>query len=373
MKMDIPRDLHTHPTFPTSHRAKKTNNNPYAAKLRSCDEKRNEQRYNATEDVNRIDVHDSQNRGTVRDSFQTVEPPSLRPAGQLDDIPGATAVYPGNPLRQYEELDISGTNSLVSWHEGTPSSIDTAPVIEARLVRDSEIRLYHRSGSQSSPDNIESSRIQPSQPSEGGDNIARAVEVVTEDEGGRRHRSIKSLLQDWRIVAVLLILLCALVGLVVGLILSDGKNENELNGNTQFGNQTIFLTPEIISQNEKIAVQVITSLQTQPPSSMFSPGSTHRIALDWLISNSVLSRMETFQIVQRFALADLYFSTGGLNAWVNHSGWLSDDHECTWFQSDFTVERCTSGGNLQTLILESNGLLGTLPDSIGLLSELGTT
>jgi Leucine-rich repeat (LRR) protein len=73
---------------------------------------------------------------------------------------------------------------------------------------------------------------------------------------------------------------------------------------------------------------------------------------------------------QRFALATLFFATGGADgAWRNGTGWLnSTAHECSW-------SLCFCYGNygssdVQWLELTSNDLAGPLPREIGILSSL---
>ena len=53
-------------------------------------------------------------------------------------------------------------------------------------------------------------------------------------------------------------------------------------------------------------------------------------ALTWLRNNSMLESYSQEQRLQRFALATIFFSTGGDRRWEWNDGWLSDDEECTW-------------------------------------------
>jgi hypothetical protein len=47
---------------------------------------------------------------------------------------------------------------------------------------------------------------------------------------------------------------------------------------------------------------------------------------------------------------------------------MSDDNECGWYNGFGTL--CTSG-SVDTLYLESNNLIGTIPNELALLSNLG--
>jgi hypothetical protein len=90
-------------------------------------------------------------------------------------------------------------------------------------------------------------------------------------------------------------------------------------------------------------------------------------ALQWLQNNSNLESYPLVRRLQRFALATLFFSTGGDRRWNNNSGWLSDENECNWFSSESLPCR---EGNLTLLALRNNALRGTISPEISLLSSL---
>jgi hypothetical protein len=79
------------------------------------------------------------------------------------------------------------------------------------------------------------------------------------------------------------------------------------------------------------------------------------------------------RIIQRYVLATFYFSTGG-SEWWNKEGWLeSGTHECQWYSNSlrlFEEKTCTQG-ILYGLVLSENGLSGSIPEDLGLLSALG--
>jgi hypothetical protein len=98
-----------------------------------------------------------------------------------------------------------------------------------------------------------------------------------------------------------------------------------------------------------------------------SPGSGQASALDWLFDKSNFSAYSFDRQLQRFAMVAFYYSTGG-TSWNKAQGWLSNDDECTWYQSG--SERSCMNGTLQVLSLEKNNLKGLLRDDIALLSSL---
>jgi Leucine-rich repeat (LRR) protein len=75
-------------------------------------------------------------------------------------------------------------------------------------------------------------------------------------------------------------------------------------------------------------------------------------------------------LTQRFALATLYFATGGEISWNGTARWLDvNAHECTWLGCCCGTS-CTASGALASLTLESNGLARIVPREIGLLTSL---
>jgi Leucine-rich repeat (LRR) protein len=83
---------------------------------------------------------------------------------------------------------------------------------------------------------------------------------------------------------------------------------------------------------------------------------------------------------QRFALATLYYATGGENSWTNKEGWLNATaHECSWSgcccgaQCLVNHDEDTAGDGDRQLVqlsLRSNSLQQSLPLEIGLLLTL---
>ncbi|KAL3925926.1 MAG: hypothetical protein SGILL_000069 [Bacillariaceae sp.] len=375
--------------------------NPYASKLQAYEDGHHATTASSSGDYSNAEI-DQQSNQSSRDSLSTAvpPPPELRAAPRTDtSTPGATAVYPNNPLRQYggnspsgcaSSMEMSGTsvdsNSLESHLSSlTPNSTlgfrpsEASPIIQARLVRESEILYaqnhhHHQSEETDAESGIathaHSTMTGNSNYENGNSNIAEAVKVVNEDEIIGRRKSFWYLLRDWRVIVVILVLALAIAGLVVGLTVTKDRSEDELDNSP---NSTLFLDPADIANNEEIANGLLEELG--PDAS--TPGSPQRFALNWLVNSNILSGMDRFRIIQRFVLASLFFSTGGFTSWLDRTGWLSPDHECTWYQTEYfvngnekPVERCNSQGQIQALALEANGLGGTLPDGIHLFTEL---
>jgi hypothetical protein len=92
-------------------------------------------------------------------------------------------------------------------------------------------------------------------------------------------------------------------------------------------------------------------------------------AVKWLSADPNLDGYTEQQIIQRYAMATFFYSTGGQD-WIENEGWLSDENECLWYTSasEFRVP-CDDSGNLVYLELRNNGFSGTLPAELALLSN----
>uniref|UniRef100_A0A7S1YD40 Disease resistance R13L4/SHOC-2-like LRR domain-containing protein n=2 Tax=Grammatophora oceanica TaxID=210454 RepID=A0A7S1YD40_9STRA len=105
--------------------------------------------------------------------------------------------------------------------------------------------------------------------------------------------------------------------------------------------------------------------------------SPQRQALDWMLGDSYsleeLKNDGDDRIVQRFALAVFYYSTNGPTSWdlENRDGWLLSSTECDWGERSFGPDvECSNNNVVDRISLWSDGLSGTIPREIGLLSSL---
>jgi hypothetical protein len=87
-------------------------------------------------------------------------------------------------------------------------------------------------------------------------------------------------------------------------------------------------------------------------------------ALIWLSNNTDLNSYSNATKIQRYALATLFYSTNG-NSWYSKANWRSNRAECEW-----DAVSCDDNGSVDTLSLESNNLIGTIPNELALLSNL---
>ena len=104
---------------------------------------------------------------------------------------------------------------------------------------------------------------------------------------------------------------------------------------------------------------------------MQDSSSPQHAAFEWLISPLNDQDLSNNDLIQRYALATLYYSTQGKD-WEDSSGWLSSEHECDWFKTQDSSEVCNSSKSYIAIDLQENNLDGTLPtEVITLLTSLG--
>ena len=94
--------------------------------------------------------------------------------------------------------------------------------------------------------------------------------------------------------------------------------------------------------------------------------SPQRKAFNWLVSpvNDAYFG-DHRRLLQRFALAVFFYSTGGPR-WSSKSGWMTSDSECTWEYTSHT-DHCDSDGNIIWIDIKENALVGAIPLEISSL------
>lgn len=115
-------------------------------------------------------------------------------------------------------------------------------------------------------------------------------------------------------------------------------------------------------------LQLLSSVSLDEGAALSVAGTPQNEAGNWLTNNAKVSDFSNARKIQRYALATLYFSTKG-ESWYNNAMWLSDADECEWY-SDVTESFC-SDSEVAELVLTDNGLAGSIPEEISLLSSLG--
>ncbi len=91
-------------------------------------------------------------------------------------------------------------------------------------------------------------------------------------------------------------------------------------------------------------------------------------AYTWLSGDESLPNYSDDRLIQRYALAAIYFSTDG-DGWSQKTGWLGDGYECKWYMRS-SIGSCDLLGRIVSLNLDFNDIGGTIPPEIGLLGHL---
>jgi hypothetical protein len=96
-----------------------------------------------------------------------------------------------------------------------------------------------------------------------------------------------------------------------------------------------------------------------------NPDSPQSLAVSWLVGNEEAENYNDQQLLQRYVLASLYYSTNGENWSQSSISWNVEwTEECTWWGIE-----CNSNGKVRILSLVEDNLSGVLPPEISLLSE----
>ncbi|CAB9500541.1 Leucine Rich Repeat [Seminavis robusta] len=192
------------------------------------------------------------------------------------------------------------------------------------------------------------------------------------------------------VIAVIVVAVCVLVP-VLSLRETDANDDGNIimePTNQDIPSQAPTPVEEsILSLLPEETVQAITEESMSPQAEAFS----------WLVEDAEnILQLPHRQIQQRFALATLYFATGG-DMWISNDNWLNHSvDECDWFQqAEFGIKSiqgrrypgwlseffpptqpqpttCDQNGTIQHLWLDRNHLVGSLPEELYLLTSLQT-
>jgi hypothetical protein len=95
-------------------------------------------------------------------------------------------------------------------------------------------------------------------------------------------------------------------------------------------------------------------------------------AYAWLVADETYAQgYVAARLLQRHALATLYFATGGPH-WLNSDMWLSLLDECEWYGVSGCRDATLDGEAIVSIDLRGNGLKGTIPPEIFGFQELTT-
>ena len=116
---------------------------------------------------------------------------------------------------------------------------------------------------------------------------------------------------------------------------------------------------------------MITFIQSKSASTSFSNSTPQTQALEWILADKYSSEgLSDSRLLQRFALATLYYSTSGTEWRNGGGGWLTSRNECEWGGSDKLQFGCSQESMVQRLYLQYGKLSGLIPIETGLLTQL---
>jgi Leucine-rich repeat (LRR) protein len=174
----------------------------------------------------------------------------------------------------------------------------------------------------------------------------------------------------------------AAVGMTIGLMMKQHGNQSPSRNQDADVHETntthTSSVPTAPPSQVPLSIDWISQLQSRFPLStvvaLKSGDSPQSKAFQWVCqhppTNNSLERM-----TQRFALATLFYATGG-DHWDGNVGWLNaTSHECDWFMSasyDMDLSCGLGDDSIVSLRLVRNSLDGTIPSEVALLTSLST-
>jgi hypothetical protein len=182
------------------------------------------------------------------------------------------------------------------------------------------------------------------------ENVAVAQVIVDEPFMVRVQKSIRHPCGPRMRWVSLSIAILVILGIVLGLVLSP----------------TDEMEP-ITTTSVEALIDLLSSKSIDGGVALRTPSTHQNEALTWFAESAGLGTLSDRRIIQRYALATLYFSTNGGN-WTNNTGWLSDTNECDWHNTAEETPFCSTDKAILNLALKSNNLDGTVPEEVGLLS-----
>ena len=206
-----------------------------------------------------------------------------------------------------------------------------------------------------------------------------SMPLAEELDGSRQRTHIT--IEEWeerdkihrkRAVVLLALVILVVVGVVVALVLLIDTNTG---GTTNTDRNTTPSISMTVSPDEYLQ----SLLPDYTVKELDNQVSAQFKAFRWSASDPFFANHSDWQLVQRFALAVVYFATDGTH-WFDNTNWLSWNHPvCQWYSN--SSNNCPQNnrssfqllGNdprVESIDLETNGLKGELPEQFYLLTDL---
>ncbi|CAB9504842.1 Leucine Rich Repeat [Seminavis robusta] len=304
------------------------------------------------------------------DTFREIAPlPPPVPLGRGDirrpaaTRPGAVAVggdydyMVDNPHARHSDPEATSSGSSGTANTNQPEQgVGNTGMARARLVNSSEFALQN-----ADPVQEGDLRLLTSNPSSSKGN--------NETDGKE---------------ALKIILLIAIAGIIVlGLVLGLVGNKEE---DAADSSAPITMAPTGVPSSAPTSYAATLGLPEYTVDKIMNDETSPQSrAYAWLMDDPNRETYPERKILQRFALATFYYSTGGPN-WDINDNWMNHSlDECKdWFFRTETdgldpttrddkiiiTSPCDTSGNYQYLLMSGNNLAGRVPEEIGMLSGL---
>jgi hypothetical protein len=178
--------------------------------------------------------------------------------------------------------------------------------------------------------------------------------------------------RGWMLVCIIFICLLLAGGVVAAILLTrdGGDGDQIVSGVVPSGSPTLRPTAPPTPFSDDIEQFLVAQTTAVGGSAALNDSSSpQRQALVWILGNQFLETYSRAQVIQRFVMVTLYFSTKG-ESWTNYEGWLTDQDECEWYTSEIETSVCNTQGEVDELDMDTNALAGTVPWSeLALLSS----
>ena len=214
--------------------------------------------------------------------------------------------------------------------------------------------------------------------------VVHAEATEPKAEGEEEAREEPKWLSQRRNQYILLLILLLAAGIVVAVVLLVSGGENEGQGSTELENApsgrqsdddvgsemvtettpTPSSSPSISSAPTSFFDRIFELLSSYSGKAVLQDSSTPQYqAFQWTLGDADGGDWSDDVILQRYALASLFYSTAGLR-WLSVTDFLLQVSYCNWDGVGCTNDTLTS------LSLPSENLAGTVPREIGILTSL---
>lgn len=325
------------------------------------------------------EAESSRSNRTITDSITTVpDPPSLRP-GQHYAMPGAYRMLSGGiPCTSNDDVESCMTSTASNINAGVPIPNESPTLVEASLVYD---ECFVDDECPPPPSSTYcgvsvGDRTFRTMSTHRSLNTGTAESPIVEALPMDGSQTVREFLRTRKAQCCILHITFLFVVLALGTAFGVNVYTNRvpvLDYNSTIDSDVPSSAPTSKGDLD-LAYFVEVAIPSHTRSALRQENSPQNKALKWLRNNTFLESYDLSRRLQRFTLATLYFSTGGSSRWMNHSGWLSDEDECTWFFSASQFEQVNGDvcnfTSITRLSLVENNMRGTLPPEISLLRSL---